>query len=172
MFNTLKLFIGTILIVFTTQVFSQDKVKKGFKLYKGAYFSIQYPEKFKVNPLIKNSGIETLYDGAFFISPDKKVKFYVYSPQWSGSAPGIDFDSKNEKKVDVKEETKNGINTKWYTYARKDGSWTRSYQEVVNNSDSGHTVHVIGIEYADQESYKKYKSEYLTFKKSLQQFAD
>ena len=59
---------------------------------------------------------------------------------------------------------------KWYTFESKDGSKLRSYQETTNAEET--TKLILGIEYADRESYKKNKDAYLKFKKSIKQFAD
>ena len=40
------------------------------------------------------------------------------------------------------------------------------------NRKHADTKLIIGIEYSDRDSYKKYKDEYLKFKKSIRQFAD
>ena len=54
-------------------------------------------------------------------------------------------------------------------FESKDGQM-RSYQETTNEEET--TKLIIGIEYSDRDSYKKYKDEYLKFKKSIRQFAD
>ncbi len=148
---------------------AKDKKKSDSLLYKGAWFEIEYPKSFTVKPSIPASTPD-LFDSALFISPDKKVKFYVFSPQWSGDATDISLNTKVEIEKDTKTETKNGMKHKWYTYESKDGSKLRSYQETTN--EEGTTKLIIGIEYTGRESYKKYKDEYLKFKKSIKQFAD
>ena len=147
---------------------AKDKKKSDFLTYKGSFFEIDYPKNFSVKPSIPGR-IPKLYDSAFFISPDKKVKFYVFSPQWSGEATDITIDPNKEIEKDTKTETKNGMKHKWYTFESKDGQM-RSYQETTNEEET--TKLIIGIEYSDRDSYKKYKDEYLKFKKSIRQFAD
>lgn len=158
-----------VLFFFSVQVFAKDKLTPGFLLYKGGWFEIEYPKDFTVKPSIPST-MEKLYDSAYFISPDKKVKFYVFSPQWSGEAADIAFSPDKEIEKDKKTETKNGVKTKWYTYEAKDGSYSRSYQESTNTEET--TKLIIGIEYFGRDSYKKYKDSYLKFKKSIVQFAD
>ncbi|PNE25736.1 hypothetical protein BHU16_00355 [Tannerella sp. oral taxon 808] len=51
----------------------------------------------------------------------------------------------------------------YWTIGAKDGSYTRSYQEV----RQGEKMHVIGIHYTTQKAYNKYKKQYLAFKASL-----
>jgi len=164
---------NSILILFFTLVsfvvFANDNKKSDFKTYKGAFFEVEYPKNFTVKSSIKSS-MPDLYDSAFFISPDKKVRFYVFAPQWSGDADDITIDPENEVEKDTKREIKNGMKFKWFTYESKDKSKLRSYQETTNEEET--TKLIVGIEYADRESYKKYKDVYLKFKKSVRQFAD
>jgi hypothetical protein len=162
----LNIFIFLSLVLSTTALVAKDKTKK----YKGAFFEVSYPHNFTVKPSIRNSGGMDAYDSAFFISPDKKVKFYIFSPQWSGDATDIAMDSEKEIEKDVKTEKNKNEENRWFTYASKVGSKTRSYHEIVSADKS--TVKIFGIEYDDKKSYDKYKAEYLKFKKSLQQFAD
>jgi hypothetical protein len=161
-------FVLTLLLVCST-VIAKDKKKSDSLTYKGAWFEIDYPKSFTVKPSIPSSTPD-LFDSAFFISPDQKVKFYVFSPQWSGDATDISLNSKTEVEKDTRTETKNGMKHKWYTYESKDATKLRSYQETTN--EEGTTKLIIGIEYSDRESYKKYKDDYLKFKKSIKQFAD
>ena len=162
------IFVLSVLLV-CTSVIAKDKKKSDSLTYKGAWFEIDYPKNFTVKPSIPSSTPD-LYDSAYFISPDKKVTFYVFSPQWSGDATDISLNKNTEVEKDTRTESKNGFKHKWYTYESKDGSKLRSYQETTNAEET--TKLIIGIEYTDRESYKKYKDEYLEFKKSIKQFAD
>ncbi|HMV44586.1 MAG TPA: hypothetical protein PK079_24525 [Leptospiraceae bacterium] len=156
-------------VLFATVIFGQDRKKVDFIAYRGGWFEIQYPKDFSVKPSIE-SNLPDKYDSAFFISPDGKVKFYIYSPQWNGEATDIIRDSEIEIEKDARKNQKNGITTKWYTYEKKDGTGLRSYQEILD--ETGYTKYVIGIEYTDREIYKKYRDDFLKFKKTLKQFAD
>ncbi len=167
-FTKKTLFVVCVLLAFSAP-YAKDKKKSDSLIYKGAWFEIEYPKNFTVKPSIPSSTPD-MFDSVFFISPDKKVKFYVFSPQWSGDATDISLNAKTEIEKDVKTETKNGMKHKWYTYESKDGTKLRSYQETTN--EEGTTKLIIGIEYADRDSYKKYKDDYLKFKKSIKQFAD
>ena len=73
--------------------------------YKGAWFEIDYPKIFTVKPSIPSSTPD-LYDSAYFISPDKKVTFYVFSPQWSGDATDISLNKNTEVEKDTRTENK------------------------------------------------------------------
>ncbi len=162
----LTILISISMILLATTLVAKDKSKK----YKGAFFEVSYPNHFTVKPSMPNSGGMDAYDSAFFISPDKKVKFYIFSPQWSGEATDIAIDPNKETEKDVKITKNKKEENRWFTYVSKDGSKTRSYHEIVSADKS--TVKIFGIEYEDKESYDKYKADYVKFKKSLQQFAD
>ncbi|MBK8396693.1 MAG: hypothetical protein IPL26_15845 [Leptospiraceae bacterium] len=164
-----KISITLSILFFAANLAANDKKKSNSLVYKGGWFEVEYPKEFTVKPSIPSS-MPNLYDSAFFISPDKKVKFYVFSPQWSGEATDISLDPSKEIEKDTKTETKNGMKHKWYTFESKDGSKLRSYQETTNAEET--TKLILGIEYADRESYKKNKDAYLKFKKSIKQFAD
>jgi hypothetical protein len=55
-----------------------------YKKYKGAWFEIEYPDAFTVEPSLKSSTNVEGFDSALFTSPDGKVQFYIFSPQWTG----------------------------------------------------------------------------------------
>lgn len=143
--------------------------KAGVKKYKGAWFDIEYPSTFSVKPSIKSEGIEGKYESAFFVSPDKTVRFYIFSPQWAGENADI-APKAGETVATEKTEKDKDMNRRYFTITPKSAGMTRSYVETTN-ADA--TVRwVIGIEYDSKEAYEKYKSAYLKFKKSLKQFAD
>ncbi|HBC75906.1 MAG TPA: hypothetical protein DC017_13860 [Candidatus Wallbacteria bacterium] len=142
----------------------------GYKLYKGAWFDIMYPAGFTVRPSIKSSTSAEGYDSVFFVSPDGKVEFYISSPQWRGSNGDIAIDEKTEKKVDEEVQKNKGRKVTYFTIAAKNGSYTRTYQHTTEND--GTAEWVIGIKYAGQKDYDRYKSDYLKFKGSLKQYAD
>lgn len=104
-----------------------------------------------------------------FASPDGKVKFYVFSPQWNGEAKDIALLS-NEELKDEKKETLGATQIKRWTVRDKRGKYARSYEKVTHTQQN--TSRILGIEYADKAALQKYKDAYLHFKNSLQQFAD
>lgn len=141
----------------------------GAKAYRGAWFEITPPAGFKASPSIASAGVPGQYDSVRFESGDKKVRFYIFSPQWAGETPDIAVQKDEIEKTD-KTEKSGGFTRRWYTITSKNGGFTRSY---VENTNEDKTIRwVIGVEYADQKSYEKYKGDYLKFKKSLRQFAD
>lgn len=160
--------IHKIAIAFVLMGFSAFAAEKT-KAYKGAWFEIRYPSTFTVQPSIKSESMAGKFESAFFISPDKSVRFYVFSPQWAGETPDI-APKADETVANEKTEKANDMNRRYFTITPKKGGVTRSYVETTN-ADA--TVRwVIGIEYANKEAYEKYKPAYLKFKKSLKQFAD
>ena len=143
---------------------------ESFNLYKGAWFDIKYPSDFRVRPSMRSQSMPGKYNSVFFVSPDKKVEFYVYSPQWSGDANDIELDERTEKASPAEVQKKDGREITYYTITAKDGSYTRAYQQTVSNE--GSVKWVIGLKYRSAADYQKYKGAYLKFKGSLQQYAD
>src|SRR5687768_9434748 len=62
---------------------------KQWRAYRGAWFEINYPPGFRVRPSLRSLSSAHGYDSAFFISPDCKAEFYVFSPQWNGEPKDI-----------------------------------------------------------------------------------
>ena len=111
------------LLLSTTLCFSQTKT------FKGAWFEVDYPSNFKVQPSMKSATSENGVESAFFTSPDKSVQFYVFSPQWAGQPSDISLRS-NEKISSSKTSNTGGKITKWWTIKAKDGSYTRAYEQA------------------------------------------
>jgi hypothetical protein len=154
-----------ILIAFSTAL-----VAAGTKKYRGAWFEVHYPANFKIQNSLQSSGMPHEFDSAFFASPDGKVRFYIFSPQWAGETPDIAWKPAFETEKTDKTETSNGFKKRWFTFTPRKSGFTRSYVETKNEEETVRWV--IGIEYADKKSYDKYQSAYLKFKQSLKQFAD
>jgi len=138
--------------------------------YTGAWFQVWFPDDFKAIPSMASTTAEEGVDSAFFRSPDGQVEFYIFSPQWSGEPTDIAMNASLEI-VRAKETTASGDKQiTRLTIDAKDGSYSRSYRDTVSNN--GSIRGVVGIKYKDQAAYNRYKSSYLRFKRSLQQFAD
>ena len=137
--------------------------------FVGAWFTVWSPPGFGVTPSLRSLTSNEGYDSAFFRSPDGRVEFYVFAPQWSGEPTDIAI-AQNE--ITVATETKTGPrnHVTWYSVRAADGSYTRSYQDT--RAADGSTRSVIGVKYSDQPSYDAYKVHYRRFKESLTQFAD
>ena len=144
-----------------------------YATYEGGWFEIEYPSDFIVNDTIESNN-PGLFDAAVFTSPEDNLDFYIYSPQWNGEPTDIAFmpDTENivAKTSETVEKDDSIIIINRYTYAAKDGSYTRSYEDIENTTLNARRV--VGIQYSDQEAYDDYLEEYLHFKNSLIQYAD
>lgn len=158
-------------------------IPKGWKVYKGAMFNIAYPPHFTVHPSQKAAAGSPVYDSALFISPDKHVEFYVFSPQWKGEPHDIQLNPKTEKLVSSRSQlTKKthgyNIRINWQTIQARDKSYTRAIMDHFEGSgavlkDDEITLRwTFGVKYTSQQAYAKYQDAYTTFKNSLEQFAD
>ena len=136
-------------------------------VYKGAYFDIKYPSTFRVRP---SQRTEDRYDSVFFTAPDGAAEFYVFSPIWNGDPRDIEINEAQEEYVSQTTNTRNGIKIRRVTIRARDGSYTRSFEDTENTNTNNRTV--FGIKYRDQKAYNQYRQVYLTFKKSIRQFAD
>lgn len=141
-------------------------------IYRGAYFEVQYPADFKAAPLEGAKPRES--KGATFTSPDDAMTFYLFSPQWSGEAPGIALDPSREIEISRKSDAgkSSGVagTFTWTTIAAKDKTYTRTYQDFLASDGSIHWV--IGMRYRDDAALQKYRAAYGKFKESLRQFGD
>jgi hypothetical protein len=151
------------------------RVKGEWLTYKGAWFEIKYPSIFRVNPAQKSATSTMGYDSVYFISPDDNVAFYVFLPQWQGQARETDIEinpdteeliEQNFKKE--KDQLGNFKTTRTFTVKAKDNSYMRAIRDETTET----TRLVFGIRYKNNKFYDEYYHDYLTFKKSLRQFAD
>lgn len=158
----LFLFIGSTSIVFSASI-------SKLQIYKGAWFQIKYPAVFKVIPSIK-SPTKSGYDSAFFVSPDDSVEFYIFSPQWNGNPVDIQIKTDTEEYVDKNIIEKDGKIIRRATIKSKSNKYLRSYIDTEDTQSN--TRFVVGVKFQSPEAYDRYKSDYLKFKESLEQFAD
>ena len=128
------------------------------KTFRGEWFTVEYPANFTAEGSLPSatSNEDEAFDSATFTSPDGSVTFYVYSPQWSGDPTDIEL-SENEREGQRKVTHGKRQTVTYWTIGAKDGSYTRSYQEVREDE----TMHVLGIHYTTQQAYNKYKKQYL-----------
>ena len=136
--------------------------------YKGAWFEINYPSGFTVKPAQKSTTKQVGYDSVYFISPNNDVEFYVFSPQWNGEAKDIEINPNIERLIDQNTEKHKSKTIRWFTVKAKDNSYLRSIRDDTTDS----TRLVFGIKYKNKAMYDKYNNDYISFKKSLRQFAD
>lgn len=148
---------------------SEDRDAVEYQKYKGAWFEIQYPKNFTVKNSQKSSTRVDGFDSALFSSPDGKVQFYVFSPQWSGEPKDIALKS-SETQTPPTTQTENGLEIKRWTITAKNGSYARSYE---SSSETDSKINkVFGIHYSTEKDLAEYRTQYLHFKNSLEQFAD
>ncbi len=152
----------------TDETENKDSLETGFRKYSGAWFQIEYPANFTVQPSLKSATSKEGFDSATFTSPDGTVHFYIFSPQWSGEATDIALKA-SEKQTDAKSSTENGLLVKRWTIQAKDGSYFRSYE---SSAETGGINKVFGLRYASADDLNRYRTEYLHFKNSLEQYAD
>jgi hypothetical protein len=143
---------------------------RGWTSYRGAWFGVKYPVGFSVKPCEtgpRRTGKAP--DGASFLSPDRLVEFYIYSPQWSGQ-PTWPKKRPGEKTVSHRVQRQGTRTATWVTYVGPSGAGTRSYVDTV---DTGlNTRLVFGFAYRNRTAYNAYRPLYLRFKASLEQYAD
>ncbi len=152
-----------------------------YATHKGAWFNIDYPRGWKVQPLSRSTTSMTGSDSARFTSPNGSVEFYVFSPQWNGNPTEAALDPKRERLVShhtkavsrVKQADGGYLSepvANWYTVQAKDDSYQRSWVDVEDKNLN--VRHVFGIKYRDKQAHEKYRVQYLHFCKSLEQFSD
>jgi hypothetical protein len=141
--------------------------QKGWRTYRGAYFEIKYPTGFRALASLRS---DENPDSAFFTAPNGSVEFYVYSPIWNGEPTDIEINEAKEDYVSQDTQTRAGIKIRRVTIRAKDGSYLRSFEDTENTNTNNRTV--FGIKYRNQAAYNQYRQTYLTFKKSIKQFAD
>ena len=144
--------------------------RAGWRVYKGAWFAIKYPATFKARASLESISFDGQYDSAVFTAADGSVEFYVFAPLWNGKPTDIEVDPGKEEYVAQHAEKKGTINVRRVTIKAKDGSYTRAFEDTENTDLN--IRRVFGFKYRNQAAYAKYRSQYLTFKNSLQQFSD
>ncbi len=147
-----------------------EQVAASNGIYRGAWFQVWSPPNFKAIPSLKSSSATDGYDSVFFRSPDGRVEFYVYAPQWSGEPIDIALDAARERQITSETKTSNARVVTWLTIQAVDGSYVRTYQDT--RARDGSTRCVIGLKYSNQSAYDAYRADYVRFKESVSQFAD
>jgi trehalose-6-phosphate synthase len=146
--------------------------------YSATWFQIEYPSDFTASPTTPTSVYGDDYhfvetEEATFTSPDGTVEFFIFSPQWGGDPIDYLEQKSSEKVIETKEDQSTDdpfftVTHTWKTFEDKQGKYTRAYHSI--KTESTHCV--FGVKYTNRKMYERYKAAYMTFKKSLQQFAD
>lgn len=158
------IFIFAMLLLLFSTVLQAKTIK-----YSGEWFDVMIPSDFTIKPSLNNGSTDTVIS-AFFISPDQKVAFYIFAPQWSGDPVDIKLKPGVEKEISRTSKRNGGNQITWFSYKNIKTGYTRAYQQTEN--EEGTSLTIIGIEYDNESAYEKYKNQYLAFKKSLVQYAD
>lgn len=161
------LFLLTIIAGISILTAATPAAQKGWRTYKGAYFDIKYPAGFSARASLRS---DENPDSAFFTAQDGSVEFYVYSPIWNGEPRDIEINEATEEYVSQDTKTNAGIRIRRVTIRARDGSYLRSFEDTENTNTNNRTV--FGIKYRNQAAYNQYRQAYLTFKKSIRQYAD
>ena len=147
----------------------QSETVRKSNLFHGSWFDVRYPAGFTPKPSLKSSTAEG-YDSAEFISADGTVSFYVFAPQWGGTAVDIALDPEHEQLVSEKRRQVGDRQIRWFTIVARDGSYRRSYLETVARQGSVTTV--VGIKYRSEADRLRYQKAYGRFRNSLKLYAD
>lgn len=162
--------IAIILILLLSSSTSRiGNTSQAWQTYKGAWFEVKYPSDFHVRPSLRSSSGQS-YDSVFVSSPDGSVEFYVFSPQWNGEPADIEINRRSEVQVSQTTEKRAGRVVRRMTIRARDNSYTRSFEDTEDTTTN--TRKVFGIKYRNQAAQRRYRQSYLTFKRSLTQFAD
>ena len=147
----------------------QSETGRKSNLFHGAWFDVRHPAGFTPKPSLESSTADG-YDSAEFISADGTVSFYVFAPQWGGTAVDIALDPEHEQLVSEQQRRVGDRQLRWFTIAARDGSYCRSYQETVARQGSVTTV--VGIKYRNEADRLRFQKAYERFRTSLKLYAD
>lgn len=137
--------------------------------FKGAWFSISYPDSFVAVPGVASTTGDGV-DSARFRGPQGRVEFYVYSPQAGGSAQDLAADIRTEQQIETRQSESAARTAHWTSYAARDGSYLRSVEEV--RTKDGLQARVFSIRYRSAADLAAFRDDYARFKASLQQYQD
>ena len=144
-------------------------IQNNWQKFEGAWFEIRYPPGFRARPSQPSTSASG-YDSAFFLSRDGSVEFYVFAPQWNGTAGDIEVNPATEMVVSQDVARSGNKRIRRLTIRAQDGSYLRSYEDTEDVATN--TRKIFGIKYLNSDAYNRYRQAYVTFKASLVQFAD
>ncbi|MFP4248606.1 MAG: copper amine oxidase N-terminal domain-containing protein [Armatimonadota bacterium] len=142
--------------------------------YRGPWFDIDYPAGFRpagYDHAPTADGYDE--DGMRFISADRAVEFYVYSPLWSGE-PAWPTVWRGETVLERTASTE-GVDIEkkaftWVTVQSPRDDYTRSWVEI--HQPELNVKYYFGIRYDSMDAYDRWRDAYARFKDSLVQYAD
>jgi hypothetical protein len=139
-------------------------------VFDGTWFRIRYPRDFVAKPSMPSADGRPGFDSAFFLSPDRRVGFYVLSPLWRRQAIDIALRPDVEFEVDsMVIESDNPLRV-IRNIAAHDGSYRRRVETFVSRDKTQSWS--FQLRYADDGARQEWDSVYLRFKRSLEQYAD
>ncbi|OGC34280.1 hypothetical protein A2311_01105 [candidate division WOR-1 bacterium RIFOXYB2_FULL_48_7] len=142
-----------------------------WRQYRGAWFEISYPDGFSIQENLPSATSDNGFDDVFFLSPDKQITFYVFSPQWSGTPDERIWPNLNAENIIKKFIKEDGeITSTFFVVRAKDGSYWRIIED--QKAEETNTRRTFAFKYKDKQSYEKYRHTYEVFKGSLIQEAD
>ena len=140
------------------------------KDFYGSHFAVKYPANFTAEGSMPSEHNDDTYVSAVFTSPDKKVSFYIYSPDTPATPTDITIKegfgellapSGNKK-------TKNKVYATSF-YEPKDGL-THSY--LITCDENNQIIKVVGRRYKTIKDLNASNKIYDEFKKSFQLTVD
>jgi hypothetical protein len=138
--------------------------------YEGAWFVIRYPASFKPRPSMSARDGGGGYDSVFFDSTDGRASFYVLAPQWRRQADDIAIDANAEALASEVEDVVSGMRRQTRLIKAVDGSYQRRVETYAAPDLT--TRWTFQFRFADNNARNAYKSLYLHFRESLEQFSD
>ena len=109
-------------------------------------------------------------DSVFFVSPSKRVSFYVLSPQWRRAASDIALDPEREAVVSKSQQIKDGVAVTTHVIRALDDSHERLIETFVSKDQTvGWTFQLF---YLFESAKSSYRDQYELFKMSLRQYVD
>ncbi len=135
--------------------------------FRGAFFEIGVPPGFKANA--QQWGPNEQINAVSLWKESSRVEFYVFSPQWNGTAGALSLvPGEVLKSREIKREGK--VQVVELEIAAHDGSYTRF---VVSRTNEDLNTNVTwGIRVPNMKIYSEMRPIYLRWKQTLQQFAD
>jgi len=148
---------------------SADDVPAGWQTFRGNYFIIGVPPGFVATPQ-GDPGGGGRHDEVSLWNAELSVEFYVYSPQWNGEALIMEVGTRAEELTSSESKRTGNIEEKQLTITALDKSYTRFVVSLTNVAEN--TNKTFGIRVPNVKVYERIRPTYVTWKKSLTQFAD
>jgi len=148
---------------------SAEDVPAGWKTFKGNYFSIGVPPGFVATPQ-GDAGGGGRHDEVSLWNAELSVEFYVYSPQWNGQAIIMEVATRAEELTSSESKRTGNIEETQLTITALDKSYTRFVLSLTNVAEN--TNKTFGVRVPNMKVYEKIRPTYVTWKKTLTQFAD